>query len=122
MNFIVNGFHWMLFVMWLSGPFIQWLDLLGMLISTGLCCFAESLLLGSLLWFLGVMCLFSLPKPIHSYLESVPMVRVEEKAPGNPVRREAGSNNYVFTVVNSRRCKASRTKMKMTSHSLSVLA
>lgn len=82
----------------------------------------ESLLLGSLLWFLGVMCLFSLPKPIHSYLESVPLVRVEEKAPGNPVQREAGSNNYVFTVVNSRRCKASRTKMKMTSHSLSVLA
>lgn len=93
-----------------------------MLISTGLCCFAESLLLGSLLWFLGIMCLFTLPKPIQSHLESVPLVQVEEKAPGNLVQREAGSKNYLFTVVKSRRCKASRRKMKMTSHALSVLA
>lgn len=82
----------------------------------------ESLLLGSLLWFLGIMCLFTLPTPIQSHLESVPLVQVEEKAPGNLVQREAGSKNYLFTVVKSRRCKASRIKMKMTSHALSVLA
>ncbi|KAH9759807.1 bZIP transcription factor 60 [Citrus sinensis] len=82
----------------------------------------ESLLLGSLLWFLGIMCLFTLPKPIWSHLESVPLVQVEEKAPGNLVQREAGSKNYLLAVVKSRRCKASRRKMKMTSHALSVLA
>ncbi|KAK1559887.1 hypothetical protein Q3G72_019549 [Acer saccharum] len=46
-------------------------------------CIVESLLLGSLLWSLGIMCLFTLPSLTLSNLESV-----EEKAPpGNLAQR-----------------------------------
>ncbi|KAJ4702364.1 bZIP transcription factor 60-like [Melia azedarach] len=81
----------------------------------------ESLLLGSLLWFLGNMCLFTLPKPIQSKLESVLLVQVEEKAPGNLAQRGAGGKIMTFSVVKSRRCKASKRKMKIHSHVLRVL-
>ncbi|KAK3232111.1 hypothetical protein Dsin_003992 [Dipteronia sinensis] len=79
----------------------------------------ESLLLGSLLWFLGIMCLFTLPPLTLLNLESVPLVQVEEKAPpGNLAQRGAGSNHLTLLGLNSRRCKASRTKMKFISHAL----
>ncbi|KAK1553788.1 hypothetical protein Q3G72_003636 [Acer saccharum] len=79
----------------------------------------ESLLLGSLLWFLGIMCLFTLPPLTLLSLESVPLVQVEEKAPpGNLAQRGAGSNHLTLSGLNSRRCKASRTKMKFIYHAL----
>ncbi|KAK2660997.1 hypothetical protein Ddye_007530 [Dipteronia dyeriana] len=79
----------------------------------------ESLLLGSLLWFMGIMCLFTLPPLNLLNLESVPLVQVEEKAPpGNLAQRGAGSNHFTLSGLNSRRCKASRTKMKFISHAL----
>lgn len=77
------------------------------------CYSAESLLLGSLLWFLGIMCLFTLPVS--------PRLTV---SPGNAGRRElqtcalTGPRNEKFrhlsleSFVMSRRCKASRSKMK----------
>jgi hypothetical protein len=75
--------------------------------------FAESLLLGSLLWFLGIMCLFTLPTMPQLILGRVPLENVGKKNPG--VR---GARSKIFgylmaqSVVKTRRCKASRTKMK----------
>ncbi|KAH7530546.1 hypothetical protein JRO89_XSUnG0020700 [Xanthoceras sorbifolium] len=80
----------------------------------------ESLLLGSLLWFLGIMCLFTLPPPTLSNLESVPLVHVEDKAPGDLGQRGAGSNHFTLSGLKSRRCKASRTKMKLIYHVIRV--
>ncbi|XP_031270269.1 bZIP transcription factor 60 [Pistacia vera] len=82
----------------------------------------ESLLLGSLLWFLGTMCLFTLPTLIQTNLELVPLENVEEKAPGNLAPRGAGTKVLIFSVLKSRRCKASRTKMKMRDDIPRVLA
>ncbi|XP_038702626.1 bZIP transcription factor 60-like [Tripterygium wilfordii] len=73
----------------------------------------ESLLLGSLLWFLGIMCLFSLPTQPQSYMGAVRLGN--QKSPESLVRKGAGSNMFIFLpqlLVNNRRCKASRTKMK----------
>ncbi|XP_062164378.1 bZIP transcription factor 60 [Alnus glutinosa] len=73
----------------------------------------ESLLLGSLLWFLGIMCLFTLPTMPQLILGRVPLENVGKKNPG--VR---GARSKIFgylmaqSVVKTRRCKASRTKMK----------
>ncbi|XVF83015.1 hypothetical protein PTKIN_Ptkin16aG0098300 [Pterospermum kingtungense] len=71
----------------------------------------ESLLLGSLLWFLGVMCLFTLPALPKSLLEAVQLANEEKRESVAP--RGAGSNHLVgHSFFKSRRCKASRTKMK----------
>ncbi|KAK4600376.1 hypothetical protein RGQ29_010147 [Quercus rubra] len=75
----------------------------------------ESLLLGSLLWFLGIMCLFNLPAIPQLILEIVPLVNVGQGNPGVALR---GARSKMFgslmvqSFVKSRRCKASRTKMK----------
>jgi hypothetical protein len=72
--------------------------------------FAESLLLGSLLWFLGIMCLFTMPQLI---LEIVPLENVGQENPGVPLRGARSKMfGYLTSFVKSRRCKASRTKMK----------
>jgi len=77
--------------------------------------FLESLLLGSLLWFLGIMCLFNLPAMPQLILEMVPLVNVGQRNPGVALR---GARSKMFgdlmvqSFVKSRRCKASRTKMK----------
>ncbi|KAG8501910.1 hypothetical protein CXB51_004591 [Gossypium anomalum] len=63
----------------------------------------ESLLLGSLLWFLGIMCLFTLPRLPKSLLENE-----EKRGP----ERVAHSNLVGQSFVKTRRCKASKTKMK----------
>ncbi|XP_044475199.1 bZIP transcription factor 60-like [Mangifera indica] len=81
----------------------------------------ESLLLGSLLWFLGIISLF-IPTLIQTNLELVPLENVEEKALGNLAPRGAESKFLIFSMLKSRRCKASRTKMKMRDDILRVLA
>ncbi|PON34272.1 Basic-leucine zipper transcription factor [Parasponia andersonii] len=74
--------------------------------------FLESLLLGSLLWFLGIMCLFTLSvmKPLLNH-----QVEVEDEGNKAPPR-EAASEKYGYvgaqSFVKTRRCKASWTKMK----------
>lgn len=72
----------------------------------------ESLLLGSLLWFLGIMCLFTLPALPKSLLEAVPLAKERKRGPERVAPRGAGSNQMGQYFVKSRRCKASRTKMK----------
>ncbi|KAJ8762155.1 hypothetical protein K2173_007308 [Erythroxylum novogranatense] len=80
----------------------------------------ESLLLGSLLWFLGIMCLFILPSSTL-----VPVSPDEEgKMAKNVDPREGGSDNLTLletpSFLNSRRCKASRTRMRIGSHFLVI--
>ncbi|KDP36730.1 hypothetical protein JCGZ_08021 [Jatropha curcas] len=77
----------------------------------------ESLLLGSLLWFLGIMCLFTLPKLPHLTLVAVPLENEEKKM----AEKGAGSKMVIGPLMNSRRCKASRTRMKTESISDGVL-
>ncbi|XP_043707929.1 bZIP transcription factor 60 [Telopea speciosissima] len=87
----------------------------------------ESLLLGSLLWFLGIMCLFSLP--------ALPHLSLGESAPRDEGRinqiqeivtlRAAGNERLDLPMsqlfLKSRRCKATRTKMKAIPDSFAVL-
>lgn len=75
---------------------------------------SESLLLGSLFWFLGIICLFNLSKLFQSTLEAVPLQNE------SPIPRGVGRNKVLgFVVVvqssftKSRRCRGSRTKMKL---------
>ncbi|GAV65812.1 bZIP_1 domain-containing protein [Cephalotus follicularis] len=80
----------------------------------------ESLLLGSLLWFLGIMCLFILPILPQSDLEAT-----VEKGQGSLAPKELGNKMFTSSVVQSllsRRCKGSRTKMKTIMHAFGVLA
>ncbi|XP_021283978.1 bZIP transcription factor 60 [Herrania umbratica] len=72
----------------------------------------ESLLLGSLLWFLGIMCLFTLPALPQSRPEAVPLENEEKRGPERVAPRGAGSNLVGQSFVKSRRCKASRTRIK----------
>lgn len=91
----------------------------------------ESLLLGSLLWLVVFMCLFTLPVNLVPILGAV---LAEEhkarKAPERVARREAGGTSETFgylvaqssSVKNRRRsCKASWTKMKLSPDSHSLL-
>ncbi|KAE8682039.1 Pyrophosphate--fructose 6-phosphate 1-phosphotransferase subunit alpha [Hibiscus syriacus] len=68
----------------------------------------ESLLLGSLLWFLGIMCLFALP----TLPKSVPLANEETRSPERVAPRGVESNPVRTTFMKSRRCKASREKLK----------
>ncbi|CAN1339760.1 bZIP transcription factor 50 [Linum perenne] len=72
----------------------------------------ESLLLGSLLWFLGIMCLFN--------LQTVAQLRVPPLEPKRDGRKEVKQRSKAATphlgvpaLVRGRRCKASRTRMKL---------
>lgn len=79
----------------------------------------ESLLLGSLLWFVGIICqpILLLVPWLIAEPEVVPMENMERKG----LRRVAleGAGNKILdyfvlqSLVNSRRSRASRTKMKM---------
>ncbi|KAK3028992.1 hypothetical protein RJ639_038195 [Escallonia herrerae] len=75
----------------------------------------ESLLLGSLLWFLGIVCLLILPRPLWSTLEAIPRQSVDNKNQGLAPRK-AGSRIFGLKVYQSvimgKRCKASRPRMK----------
>ncbi|KAL5067101.1 hypothetical protein RYX36_017988 [Vicia faba] len=75
----------------------------------------ESLLLGSLLWFMGIMCQLSLPLllwltvlPPRENMEHKSLRRVALKRPNSNIK-------YFLTqsFVKSRRCQASRSKMKV---------
>ncbi|CAK9178117.1 unnamed protein product [Ilex paraguariensis] len=85
----------------------------------------ESLLLGSLLWFLGITCLFILPSQLQSTLLVVPMENVDNKSQEGLVQRKAGSENFGLLVFQSfmmsKRCKASRSRMKPSSPAIKLL-
>lgn len=77
----------------------------------------ESLLLGSLLWFLGIMCQLSLPLPLWLITVLPPRENMEHKGLRRVALKGPNSKNisdYFLTqsFVKSRRCQASRTKMK----------
>lgn len=77
----------------------------------------ESLLLGSLLWFLGIMCQLSLPLPLWLTTVLPPRENMDHKGLRRVALKGPNSNNisdYFLTrsFVKSRRCQASRTKMK----------
>ncbi|CAL1384606.1 unnamed protein product [Linum trigynum] len=73
----------------------------------------ESLLLGSLLWFLGTICLFRLPT--RALLSCVPL---EQPAPREGVTPRGGGRSKMMMSIlqlgepRGRRCRASRTRMK----------
>ncbi|WJX17458.1 hypothetical protein P8452_07374 [Trifolium repens] len=75
----------------------------------------ESLLLGSLLWFMGIMWQLSLPlllwltvSPPRENMEHKGLRRVTLKGPNNNISKYFLTQSFV----KSRRCQASRTKMK----------
>ncbi|XP_057425481.1 bZIP transcription factor 60 [Lotus japonicus] len=75
----------------------------------------ESLLLGSLLWFMGTMCQLSLPLILwltvvllRENMEQKDLRRVARKGPGSKISEYFLMESFV----RSRRCRASRTKMK----------
>ncbi|KAI5396880.1 bZIP transcription factor 50 [Lathyrus oleraceus] len=74
----------------------------------------ESLLLGSLLWFMGIMCQLSLP--LLLWLTVLPpRENVKHKGLRSVALKRPNSNIKYFltqSFVKSRRCQASRTKMK----------
>ncbi|KAK6939137.1 Basic-leucine zipper domain [Dillenia turbinata] len=76
----------------------------------------ESLLLGSLLWFLGIMCLFSFPPVLHPKLDALVLPDEDDKGWGNLPPRRVKTRCYGIwesrSFVKSKRCKASRTRMK----------
>lgn len=76
----------------------------------------ESLLLGSLLWFLGIVCLLILPGSLQSSLEAVSPQNVDKKsqvslAPRRPESKLLGLKVFQSFMV-CKRCKASRSRMK----------
>ncbi|CAL0333439.1 unnamed protein product [Lupinus luteus] len=77
----------------------------------------ESLLLGSLLWFMGIMCQLSLPLMLLLTVV-VPRENMEQKKSLRKVVLKGPESKIpeyfqVQSFVNSRRCRASRTKMKL---------
>ncbi|KAL2499196.1 bZIP transcription factor 60 [Abeliophyllum distichum] len=77
----------------------------------------ESLLLGSLLGFLGIICLLILPSQFQSSLVAVLLEDVVGKGKGNPTLRKEVSKIFrtqeFKSSVMGRRCKASRARMKL---------
>ncbi|KAI8013105.1 bZIP transcription factor 50 [Camellia lanceoleosa] len=76
----------------------------------------ESLLLGSLLWFLGIVCLLILPSSLQLSLEAVSLENVDKKsqvslAPRGPESKLLGLMVFQSFMV-CKRCKASRSRMK----------
>ncbi|CAK9325086.1 unnamed protein product [Citrullus colocynthis] len=74
----------------------------------------ESLLLGSLLWLVGTVYLFTLPQLTQSTLEPVPRVTMEVEGPGSaPLNEnENKDSRYSYSSLQTRRYKAARTRMK----------
>ncbi|KAL6962521.1 hypothetical protein U1Q18_037479 [Sarracenia purpurea var. burkii] len=94
----------------------MWFSAFGLVFTIYLLFFAESLLLGSLLWFLGIVCLLILPRPLQLALEAVPPENVDKKNPESLAVRKAKSKKIyldsgleVFqSFMVGKRCKASR--------------
>ncbi|KAJ4967547.1 hypothetical protein NE237_019396 [Protea cynaroides] len=89
--------------------------------------FLESLLLGSLLWFLCIMSLFSLPALPHLSLgEPAPKDenrsnQIQESMPRRTARNERLDLRMSRLFLESKRCKATRTRMKAYPNSLAGL-
>ncbi|XP_060200037.1 bZIP transcription factor 50 [Lycium barbarum] len=80
----------------------------------------ESLLLGSLLWFLGITCLLILP----SQTWSSPEENLGSRNHGLLVPIKEGNKTsqiLVFVSMMGKRCKASRSRMKFNPHSLGIV-
>ncbi|XP_057776557.1 bZIP transcription factor 60 [Salvia miltiorrhiza] len=76
----------------------------------------ESLLLGSLLGFLGIIYLLILPSQLLSALEVSLLQNVNNTERRSVARREAGNEDYssmFHSFMMSKRCKASRSRMKV---------
>ncbi|XP_052201152.1 bZIP transcription factor 60 [Diospyros lotus] len=87
----------------------------------------ESLLLGSLLWLLAIICLPILLGQLQFTLGAVLLESGDKKNLESQVPRKAKSNVFGFQVfpsltILSKRCKASRKRMKRSSLILHVLA
>ncbi|WOH00828.1 hypothetical protein DCAR_0520203 [Daucus carota subsp. sativus] len=73
----------------------------------------ESLLLGSLLWFLGNMCLLILPDSLQSTKEEVPLENVDNGNQGSLALVKAGRVEHgLHQNMLGKRCKASRSRMR----------
>ncbi|XP_074368978.1 bZIP transcription factor 50 [Apium graveolens] len=75
----------------------------------------ESLLLGSLLWFLGTMCLLILPDPLRLTKEEVPLENVDNQSRGSLALRKAGKiveHGVHRSFMLGKSCKASRSRMR----------
>ncbi|KAL6180781.1 hypothetical protein ACLB2K_047440 [Fragaria x ananassa] len=77
----------------------------------------ELLLLGSLLWFLDLTCLFTLPLMPHLLLLTLNQEQANKALEGVGPRARGGASKMILALqsqsfVKTRRCKASRTKMK----------
>ncbi|KAF7141697.1 hypothetical protein RHSIM_Rhsim06G0001900 [Rhododendron simsii] len=85
----------------------------------------ESLLLGSLLWFLGIVCLLIQPGLLQFDLETVQVGSVDKKNQGSLAVRKPGSKVFLLNLFRSfmvsKRCKASRSRMKPSFLSIEVL-
>lgn len=108
---------------WLTCCCIHY-PIVTILINIGIDHSAESLLLGSLLWFLGTICLL-LREPLLSTRVEVPLKNVDNQNRGSLAPRKAGSKVFELRVFQSfmmgKRCKASRSRMKPSSLALEVL-
>nr|XP_043609873.1 bZIP transcription factor 60-like [Erigeron canadensis] len=80
--------------------------------------FLESLLLGSLLWLMGIVCQLVVLPSLHQQSQLVTVV--EENLPKVALRKE-GSKMYRLTLLVGKRFKASRSRMRLNLHSLRVV-
>ncbi|KAJ8432676.1 hypothetical protein Cgig2_034002 [Carnegiea gigantea] len=78
----------------------------------------ESLLLGSLVWFMALMCLLPVPRPTLPNQGAVALGSTNRKDLGSAAQRRKGTKPselwLSLSFVRSKRCRASRTKMKPT--------
>ncbi|KAI3459915.1 hypothetical protein Pfo_016578 [Paulownia fortunei] len=84
----------------------------------------ESLLLGSLLGFLGILCLLILPSQLLSTLEAGLLENVESAEWESVAPRKAGSKVFrvpFHSFMMGKRCKASRSRMKLMSSATEVI-
>ncbi|KAG9158136.1 hypothetical protein Leryth_000289 [Lithospermum erythrorhizon] len=77
----------------------------------------ESLLLGSLLWFLGIICLLILPSQLYATPKEVQLGKGESGSQGNLFPRKGSSeilrNRILQSFMMGKSCKASRSRMKL---------
>nr|XP_043624693.1 bZIP transcription factor 60-like [Erigeron canadensis] len=80
--------------------------------------FLESLLLGSLLWLMGIVCQLVVLPSLHQQTQRVTVV--EENLPNVALRNE-GSKMSWQTLLVGKRFKASRSRMRLNLHSLRLV-
>nr|AFO63291.1 bZIP12 [Tamarix hispida] len=87
----------------------------------------ESLLLGSLLWFMGIMCLFPLPRLLLLTQDAVLLENVDKEDQESVALRRIRSSYLVelwmpMSYLKSKRCRASWTKMKYNVYASLIVA